>query len=61
MPRAFRGGLAAALTSISADRWSRLLAFAAGALRPAQIGDKIHKFASRARTCPMATPCIGGW
>ena len=46
VPRAVRSGFAAALTSISADRWSRLLAFLPERSRPAQVGDKIHKLAS---------------
>jgi hypothetical protein len=45
LPRAVRRGMAAGLTSISPDRWSRLLA-ALPARLPAQIGDKLHKFAS---------------
>jgi asparagine synthase (glutamine-hydrolysing) len=45
LPRGIRLGIAAALTSISPDRWSRLLAFLPERL-PAQIGDKLHKVAS---------------
>jgi asparagine synthase (glutamine-hydrolysing) len=45
LPRAIRQGMAAGLTSISPDRWSRLLS-ALPTQIPAQIGDKLHKFAS---------------
>jgi asparagine synthase (glutamine-hydrolysing) len=45
LPRGIRQGVAAALTSISPDRWSRLLSFLPAQL-PAQIGDKLHKAAS---------------
>jgi asparagine synthase (glutamine-hydrolysing) len=45
LPRGIRQGMAAALTSISPDRWSRLLSFLPARL-PAQIGDKLHKAAS---------------
>jgi asparagine synthase (glutamine-hydrolysing) len=45
LPRGIRQGMAAALTSVSPDRWSRLLAFLPAHL-PAQIGDKLHKAAS---------------
>ena len=45
LPRGIRQGMAAALTSVSPDRWSRLLAFLPARL-PAQIGDKLHKAAS---------------
>ena len=45
LPRGMRQGVAAALTSISPDCWSRLLSFLPAQL-PAQIGDKLHKAAS---------------
>ena len=45
LPRALRQGMAAALTSLSPDRWSRLLAFLPARF-PAQIGDKLHKAAA---------------
>src|SRR5664279_1865243 len=45
LPRAARCAMAAALTSVSPDRWSRLLAFLPSRV-PAQIGDKLHKAAS---------------
>jgi asparagine synthase (glutamine-hydrolysing) len=45
LPRGMRRGMAAALTGVSPDRWSRLLAFLPARL-PAQIGDKLHKAAS---------------
>ena len=45
VPRAVRGGIAAALTSISPEHWTSL--FASLPMRlPGQIGDKIHKAAS---------------
>jgi asparagine synthase (glutamine-hydrolysing) len=46
LPRPLRSAIAGALTSISADRWSKLLSFIPAQLRPGQIGDKLHKFAS---------------
>jgi asparagine synthase (glutamine-hydrolysing) len=45
MPRALRRGVAAAITSVSPERWSRLLDRMPMRL-PAQIGDKLHKAAS---------------
>ena len=45
LPRAIRRGMGASLTNISPDRWSRMLS-AMPTLLPAQIGDKLHKFAS---------------
>ena len=45
LPRAIRRATAAALTSVSPERWSRLLSFLPARL-PAQIGDKLHKVAS---------------
>jgi asparagine synthase (glutamine-hydrolysing) len=46
LPRAVRHGMAAALTGVSAERWSRLLSFVPEKMLPAQIGDKLHKLAS---------------
>ena len=46
LPRAVRHGMAATLTGISAERWSRLLALLPARMRPAQIGEKLHKLAS---------------
>ncbi len=46
LPQAIRSGMAAALTNVSTDGWSRALAFLPDAVRPAQVGDKIHKLAS---------------
>jgi asparagine synthase (glutamine-hydrolysing) len=46
LPRPARSGLAATLTAITPDRWSRLFAFYPERLRPNQIGDKLHKLAS---------------
>jgi asparagine synthase (glutamine-hydrolysing) len=46
LPRAVRHGMATALTGISAERWSRLLNFMPARMLPAQLGDKLHKFAS---------------
>ncbi len=45
LPRAVRRGMAAALTSISPERWSKLFAFLPMRL-PGQPGDKLHKAAS---------------
>jgi len=46
LPRVARSSLSAALTTLSVDQWTRLLAFLPGRTVPAQIGDKIHKFAA---------------
>ena len=46
LPHSLRTGLAGGITSISADRWSQLLAFLPARVRPAQAGDKLYKFAS---------------
>ena len=46
LPRALRHGMAATITGISPERWSRLLAFLPARMRPAQTGDKLHKLAS---------------
>jgi asparagine synthase (glutamine-hydrolysing) len=46
MPGPVRKGTAAALTGVSADQWSRWLAFLPDRIRPAHIGDKLHKVAS---------------
>ena len=45
LPRTIRRGLAAALTSVPAERWTRLLSHVPVRL-PGQIGDKIHKAAA---------------
>jgi asparagine synthase (glutamine-hydrolysing) len=46
LPRPLRCAISGAITSVSADRWSKLLAFLPAQMRPGQIGDKLHKFAS---------------
>jgi asparagine synthase (glutamine-hydrolysing) len=46
LPRPLRSAMSGAITSVSADRWSKLLAFLPAHVRPGQIGDKLHKFAS---------------
>jgi asparagine synthase (glutamine-hydrolysing) len=46
LPRPLRNGAAAALTAISPDRWTSLLAALPSRLRPPQAGDKVHKAAS---------------
>lgn len=46
MPAALRKGTAAAITRISPEQWSRWLAFLPDNIRPAHIGDKLHKVAS---------------
>ena len=45
LPRAVRKGAAAALTAVSPDRWTPLLAALPSRLRPPQAGDKVHKAA----------------
>ena len=45
LPRSARRAMAAGLTSMSPDSWSRLFSVL-GAKIPGQIGDKLHKFAS---------------
>jgi asparagine synthase (glutamine-hydrolysing) len=46
MPRSLRKGAAAALTAVSPDRWTALLAALPSRLRPPQAGDKVHKLAA---------------
>src|ERR1019366_1782438 len=46
LPRPIRQGIAASITSVSPDRWSRLLSVLPVSVRPSQIGDKLHKFAT---------------
>jgi asparagine synthase (glutamine-hydrolysing) len=46
MPRAVRKSAAAALTTMSPDRWTSLLSALPSRLRPPQAGDKVHKLAS---------------
>jgi asparagine synthase (glutamine-hydrolysing) len=46
MPRAVRATLAAGLTGVSADQWTRLAGLIPARGTPAQVGDKIHKFAA---------------
>jgi asparagine synthase (glutamine-hydrolysing) len=46
LPRALRQSAAAALTAISPDRWTSLLAALPARLRPPQAGDKVHKAAA---------------
>src|SRR5262249_9639188 len=45
LPRSARRAMAAGLTSLSPDSWSRLFSVL-GAKTPGQIGDKLHKLAS---------------
>ena len=45
LPRGLRQGAAAALTAVSPDRWTSLLAALPARLRPPQAGDKVHKVA----------------
>jgi asparagine synthase (glutamine-hydrolysing) len=49
LPRAVRQLLATGLTSLSADQWTRLAGLIPARGTPAQVGDKIHKFASALR------------
>ena len=46
LPRPMRHALAGAVTSVSAECWSRLLGFLPRNAVPAQPGDKLHKLAS---------------
>jgi len=46
LPRPIRRALAGALTGVSAECWSRLLAFLPRNAVPAQLGDKLHKLAT---------------
>ncbi len=46
LPRSLRSAMSGAITRISADRWSKLLAFLPAQMRFGQIGDKLHKLAS---------------
>lgn len=50
LPRAVRHGIAAGIAALSPERWSRLLAPLPAKLRPAQAGDKMHKFAAALAT-----------
>jgi len=45
-PRQIRQCIAALITSVSPDRWSRLLSFVPHRMRPSQVGDKLHKLAT---------------
>ncbi len=49
LPLAVRQSLAAALTGLSPDQWTRLAGLVPGRGTPAQVGDKIHKFARALR------------
>jgi asparagine synthase (glutamine-hydrolysing) len=46
LPRRLRQGIAASIVSVSPDHWSRLLSFLPAHVRPAQVGDKLHKLAT---------------
>jgi asparagine synthase (glutamine-hydrolysing) len=46
LPRPLRQGIAASMTSISPDRWTRLLSVLPAGVRPSQLGDKLHKLAA---------------
>lgn len=46
LPQPMRDGMAAALTSVSPERWTNLLSFLPPRMLPAQPGDRLHKFAS---------------
>ncbi len=46
LPRALRRSAAAALTAMSPDNWTALLAALPSRLRPPQAGDKVHKVAT---------------
>ncbi|HWP27206.1 MAG TPA: asparagine synthase (glutamine-hydrolyzing) [Xanthobacteraceae bacterium] len=46
LPRPLRRTLAASISSVAPERWSRLLSFLPENIRPRQIGDKLHKLAT---------------
>ncbi len=46
LPRPLRRTLAASITAVAPERWSRLLSFLPEKLHPRQIGDKLHKLAA---------------
>lgn len=46
IPSPLRGLLAAVMTSLTADQWTRLLSFAISRNAPSQAGDKIYKLAA---------------
>jgi asparagine synthase (glutamine-hydrolysing) len=49
LPRHVRQLLATGLTGLSADQWTRLAGLVPARGTPAQVGDKIHKFAAALR------------
>jgi asparagine synthase (glutamine-hydrolysing) len=46
LPNPLRAAMAHMITAVPADRWSQLLSFIPEAIRPRQVGDKLHKFAA---------------
>jgi asparagine synthase (glutamine-hydrolysing) len=46
LPKPLRAAMAHMITAVPADRWSQLLSFIPEAIRPRQVGDKLHKFAA---------------
>ena len=46
LPASMRHTLAGLLTAVSADRWSQMLSIVPASMRPRQVGDKLHKFAT---------------
>jgi asparagine synthase (glutamine-hydrolysing) len=52
LPRPLRTAMAHMIAAVPADRWSQLLSFVPEKMRPRQVGDKLHKFAT-------VLPCDG--
>src|SRR5262245_6857081 len=46
LPRPMRNAIAAALSSVPADRWSQASSVIPANVRPRQVGDKLHKLAA---------------
>ena len=60
LPRAIRQGMAAAMTSVSPDRWSRLLGFLPVARCRRRSATSCTSSPPSSR-CPTATPSTAGW
>jgi asparagine synthase (glutamine-hydrolysing) len=46
LPQPLRVAMARMISAVPADRWSQLLSFIPEGMRPRQVGDKLHKFAT---------------
>jgi asparagine synthase (glutamine-hydrolysing) len=46
LPQPLRLAMARMITAVPADRWSQLLSIIPKGMRPRQVGDKLHKFAT---------------